>query len=164
MEIDVGILGGAVEGGIIGGHAAGAEGGDGVFVDDGGEVVVGEHRDFRYFVGGAEAVEEMDERQVALVAGGVGDEGEVVGFLAVVGTEQGAAGGAAGHDILVVAEDGESLGREGAGADVDGEREEFAGDLVEVGDHQQEPLRTGERGGEGAAQEAPVDGAGDAAL
>jgi len=115
-------------------------------------------------VGRAETIEEMDERDARAVAGGGGDEGEIVGFLSVVGAEEREAGGAAGHDIGVVAEDGEALGGDGAGGDVEGEREEFAGDLVEIGDHQQETLRARERGGEGAAEETAVDGTRDAAL
>ena len=164
LEIDVGILGGALDGGPVGGEGAGAEVGDGFFANDAADFVVGEQGDFGDLVGSAEAVEEMDERDARAVASGGGDEGEIVGFLAVVGAEEGAAGGAAGHDIGVVAEDGEALRGDGAGGDVEGEREEFAGDLVEVGDHQQEPLRARERGGERASEETAVDGAGDAAL
>ncbi len=106
----------------------------------------------------------MEHGQAALQRGGVGDEGEVLGLLRVVGAEQGAAGLAAGHDVAVVAEDGEALGGEGARGDVQRDGEEFAGPFVEVGQHEQEALRGGEGGGEGAAEQAAVDRAGHAAL
>ena len=150
--------------GAVGGEGAGAEGGEGGGVDQRAQGVVAERNDLRDLVRSAEAVEKVDDGQAALQGGGVGDEGEVLGFLGVVGAEQGAAGGAAGHHVLVVAEDGQALGGEGAGRDVEGEGQEFAGDLVEVGQHQQEALRRGERGGEGAAEQAAVDRAGDAAF
>ena len=47
---------------------------------------------------------------------------------------------------------------------MEGEREEFAGDLVEVGNHQQEALRGGERRRQRTAEEAAMDGAGDTGL
>jgi hypothetical protein len=164
LEVDVGILRGAVDLGAVGREGAAAEGGEGLLVDHGAEDVVGERADLGDLVRGAEAVEEVDDGQATLERGGVGDEGEVLGFLGVVGAEEGATGLAAGHDILVVAEDGEALGGEGAGGDVEGEGEEFAGDLVEIGHHQQEALRGGEGGGERAAEETAVDGAGHAAF
>jgi hypothetical protein len=58
-----------------------------------------------HFVGGAEAVEEVQEGDARLQGGGLGDQGEVHDFLDVVGAEHGPAGGAAGHDVGVVAED-----------------------------------------------------------
>ena len=83
----------------------------------------------------------MDERQPGAVARGMGDESEVVGFLAGVRAKQGATGGAAGHDILVIAENGQPLGGERAGAHVQGERQQFPRDLVKIRDHQQQALR-----------------------
>jgi hypothetical protein len=41
---------------------------------------------------------------------------------------------------------------------------QLARDLVHVGDHEQEPLRRGERGGEGAGLQGAVHGAGGAAF
>ena len=164
LEIDVGILRGATEGGVVGRHGPGAEGGEVRLVQHGTQVVVGEQRELGNLVGGAEAVEEVDEGHAGAVTGDVRHEGEVVGFLAGIAAQQGATGGAAGHDILVVAEDRESLGGECPRAHMDREGEEFARDLVEVGDHQQETLRGGKGGGQGASQQAAMDSAGDAAL
>ncbi len=62
--------------------------------------------------------------------------------------EHGEAGLAGAHDVAVVAEDAEGMGGDGAGGDVDDGRGELAGDLVHVGEHEQQALRGGEGGGE----------------
>jgi hypothetical protein len=85
------------------------------------------------------------------VARGVRDQGEVVRLLHRVAAQQGAAGGAAGHDVRVIAEDRQALGGERAGAHVQGQRQQFARDLVEIGNHQQQALR----GREGRRERAP---------
>ena len=45
LEVNVGVLRGAVESGVVGCHAAGAEGGEGFFVQQGAKVIVAENRD-----------------------------------------------------------------------------------------------------------------------
>ena len=115
-------------------------------------------------VRGPEAVEEMEEGNAGPQGGGVGDGGEIVRLLRGVGGQHGPAALAAGHDVGVVAENRQGVGGEGAGADMDDARREFAGDLVHVGDHQQEPLRGGESAGQHAALHHAVHGPGRAAL
>ena len=61
-----------------------------------------------------------------------------------------------GHHVLVVAEDGERLGGDGAGGHVEDGAGQFAGDLVHIGDHQQQALRGGEGGGQGAGLQRAV--------
>ena len=68
------------------------------------------------------------------------DEGEVVRFLHRGRRQQHHPRLAAGHDVGVVAEDRQRVRGHGAGRDVHAERRQFAGDLVEVGDHQQQAL------------------------
>ena len=53
-----------------------------------------------------------------LKRGGRADEGQVVGFLHGSRGEQGETGLADGHDVLVIAEDGEPLSSDGAGGHV----------------------------------------------
>ncbi len=97
--------------------------------------------------------------------GGLGDQGKVHDFLDVVGAEHGPAGGAAGHDVGVVAEDVESAwAADGAGRNMEDRGGQFAGDLVHVGDHQQQTLAGGKGGGQGAGLQGAVDGAGGAAF
>ena len=61
----------------------------------------------------------------------------------------------AGHHVAVIAENGERVRGNGAGGHVNDRRRELARDLVHVGDHQQQALRSGE----GGAQRARLDGA-----
>ena len=91
-------------------------------------------------MGGAEAVEEREERDFALERREVGDEREVVGLLDRRGGGHRVTGRAAAHHVGMVAEDRQRLGREGAGRNVEDGREHLAGDLVHVRNHQQQPL------------------------
>ena len=116
------------------------------------------------FVGGAEAVKEVHERNAGLEGGDLGDEGEIGNFLHGVGGKHGPSGGAAGHYIRMVAEDGERVRGQGAGGDMHGGRGEFTGDLEHVGDHEQEALRGGEGGSESTGLQCAVQRAGSAAL
>ena len=68
------------------------------------------------------------------------------------------------HDVLVVAEDGEGVGGKRPGGDVEDAGQQFAGDLVHVGEHQEEPLRGGEGRGQGAGDQRAVHRAGRARL
>ena len=162
MEINVGVLGRAPQGRPVGRHGARPESGDILLTDHGADGLVREQRELGHLVRSAEAVEKMDEGNARTVAGHVSDQRQVVRLLAGVAAEQRAAGGAAGHDVLVVAKNGQSLRRERPGADVQRERQQFARDLVKVGDHQQQTLRSREGCRQRAAQQSAVHGAGDA--
>ena len=164
LKINIGILRRAAQGRPVRRHGPGPKRRDVRLVDDGAQVVVRERGNLGHLVRGAEPVEEMDERHPGAVAGGMGDQREVVRFLSAVAAQQSAPRGPAGHHILVVAEDGKSLRRQGAGADMHRERQQFAGDLVEVGDHQQEPLRSREGRRQRPAEQTAVHGAGHPAL
>ena len=100
------------------------------------------------FVGGAETIEEVDEGDLAAQGGGLGHQRRVHHLLHRAGGEHGEARGAGGHHVGMVAEDGERLGRDGTGSHVNHRGGQLAGDLVHVGDHQQQPLGGGEGGGE----------------
>ena len=106
----------------------------------------------------------MHERNAGLESGDLGDEGEIGDFLHGIGGKHGPAGGAAGHDVGVVAEDGERVGGQGAGRDVHGGRGEFTGDLEHVGDHEQEALRGGKCGAESTSLQCAMKRAGRAAF
>ena len=111
-------------------------------------------------MGGAESVEERDERDLAFERGQVGDDRQVVGFLDAGGAGHGETGRAAGHHVGVVAEDRERLRSEGAGGHMEHGRQHFAGDLVHVRDHQQQALGGRVGGGQSAAGEGSVRSAG----
>jgi len=64
----------------------------------------------------------------------------------------------------VVAEDAEAVRGERAGADVEHAGQQFAGNLVHVGNHQQQALAGGVGGGEGTGLQRAVHGTGSTAL
>ncbi len=164
LEIDVGILRRAPQARAVGRHGAGAEVRYVRLVNDGAEHPVGKHRQLRNLVRRAEAVEEVDERHARPEAGGMRHQGKVVGLLRGVAADQRAAGGAAGHDVLVVAKDRQALRGKRARANVHRQRQQFSRYLVKVRDHQQQPLGGREGRGQGAAQQAPVHRPRSAAL
>lgn len=92
------------------------------------------------------------------------DGGEVVGFLHGIGGQHSEAGLAAGHDIGMIAENRKGVGSEATGGHVHTKRQQFAGDFVHIGDHEQEPLRGGEGRGQRAGLQHAMHGSGDAAL
>ena len=69
-----------------------------------------------------------------------------------------------GHHVGVVAEDRQRLRGQRAGRDVEHGRGQLAGDLVHVRDHQQQPLRGGERRRQRPALQRAVQRTGRAAL
>ena len=142
----------------------GAVGAHEVVVDHGAQVTGGQRLHLGHLVRGPEAVEEVQEGHARLERGRVGDQGEVHRLLHRAGRQHREAGGARGHHVAVVAEDGERLRGERAGGHVEDRRRQLAGDLVHVGDHQQEPLRRGEGRRQRSRRERPVQRARGPAL
>ena len=87
-------------------------------------------------VGGAEPIEEMEDRHAGLEGDQVGDRGKIGDLLNRAGADHGDAGLPDGVDVLVVAEDGQSAGGKRPSGDVKDRREQFADPLVDVRDHQ----------------------------
>ncbi len=164
LEEDIAVLVGAAGVRVLGVERVVAELLDGVHVEHVLEVLEVPHGDLLDLVAGAEAVEEVQERHLALDGGEVSDRREVHDLLDAALGEHGEAGLAAGHDVGVVAEDVERVGGNAAGRDVEHARELLAGDLVHVRDHEQQALgrRVGRRKGAGAKR--AVNGTGGAGL
>ena len=160
LEEDVGVLGGAPEAGTVRGEGPGAMVPDPVGAHHPLEVLLGEDLDLQDFVGGPEAVEEVEEGDPRLQRCGVGDGGQVHRLLHRAGGHQGEAGRPGGHHVAVVSEDREGLAGHGAGRHVEDRRRQLSRDLVHVGDHQEQALGGGEGGGEGAGGQRSVNGAG----
>ena len=99
----------------------------------------------------------MNERNSALDSGKVRYAAQVHDFLHGAGAEEGETGLAAGHDVGVVAEDGERVGRNGTRGHMEDAGEQFARDLIHVREHQQEALGCGIGGGESAGLQRAVD-------
>ena len=103
--------------------------------------VISQRDDFVDFVRGTETVEEMNKRHAAFQRRNVRDQREVLRFLNAAGAQHRAAGLAYGHDVRVVAEDGQRVSGNGTCRNVKHKRRELPGQLVQRWDHQQQPLR-----------------------
>ena len=86
----------------------------------------------------------------------MGDQGQVHAFLHRRGAEEGKTGLAAGHDVLVVTEDGQRVRSQGTGRNMEDAGKQFTGDLVHVGDHEQQALGSGVGAGQGAGGQHAV--------
>ena len=159
LEVDVRVLRGAHLMRMLGVERAGAEGLNLVPRHQGRDFVVIKGVDFLHLVAGAEAVEEMQEGNAGLQGAQVRDQAQIHGFLHTVGGQQRKAGLTAGHHVGMVAENGQRMRSQRTGADMEDAGQEFAGDLIHVGDHQQEALAGGEGGRERAGGQAAVHGA-----
>ena len=128
------------------------------------QILVIPHGDLLDLVAGAEAVEEVDEGNLALQRGQMRHGGEVHDLLHVALAQHGKAGLAAGHHVGVVAEDVQRLGGHGTGGDMEHGGQLLGCDLVHVGDHQQQALGSGIGGGQSAGAQRTVNRAGSAGL
>ena len=164
LEEGVGILGGAAQHGMVRREGAAAVGGDGFRVDQGIEVVVGQEFDLGDLMGGSKPIEEVEERHAAREGGRLGDAGEVVGLLDRVGGQQREPGLTARHDVGMIAEDRERVGRQGSGGHVHREAGQLPGDLVHGGDHQEQALRCREGRGQAPGLQGAMDGTDGAAF
>ena len=164
LEVNVTVLGGAAGDGGVRVQGALTELGKGLFRYHGLEFLFGKGFDLLDLVAGTETVEEVQERQAGLDGAQVSDGGQVLGFLDGTGGQHAETGLAAGHDVLVVTEDGEGVAGQGAGAHVEHGGQHFAGDLVHVGDHQEQTLGGGKGGSKSTSLEGTVHGTGGAGL
>ncbi|MNF79985.1 hypothetical protein D3C84_622160 [compost metagenome] len=116
--------------------------------------------DLVHLVGGAKAVEEVDEGHPALQGDAVGDQGQVLRLLHRAGGKHGKTCAARRHHVLMVAKNRQPLRRQRAGRHMEHRRGQFAGDLVHIRQHQHQPLTGGEGGGERPRLQGAVYSAG----
>ena len=126
---------------------------DQVLVDHGGEHLAIGQLDLRHLVAGPEPVEEVQERQSGAKGGGVRDRGQILCLLHGGRGQHRPTRLARSHHVAVIAEDRQGVGGDSPGGHVDHGGRELSGDLVHVGQHQQEPLGGGEGRGEGPCLE-----------
>lgn len=162
LEIDIRVLRRAADDRIVRIQRALAEFADRVPIDEFFVVFVVEDFDFLDFMGRTEAVEEIQERDPRLDGRHVGHAGQVHDFLYAARSEQGEPGLPGSHDVLMVAENVQRARRQGAGRYIEDARQQFAGNLIHIGNHEQQSLgrRIGRR--EGAGFEGAVHRAGRA--
>ena len=164
LEVDVGVLRRTAHRRMLGIESALAEIFDILLVDHLADLIHRNLVDLLDFVGRAEAVEEVEERNLGLERRGVGDHRHIVGFLNGVGAEHREAGLTAGHNVAVVTENAETLASERAGGNVEDRRSELTGDLVHVGDHEEQALRRRKGRRQRAGRQRTVHGTGGAAF
>ena len=168
LEVDVRVLRGALLMGMIGVQAALAERLDLVPIHqacDLSVVVLGiDCVDLLDLMAGAEAVEEVQERNGGLDCSQMGNQSHVGRFLNGVGGQHCEAGLTAGHDVGVVSEDVQRMIGQRASGNMEDGRHQFAGDLVHVRDHQQQALGCGEGGGHRTGGQGAVHSASRAGL
>ncbi len=148
LEIGIRVLGRAAHHRMIRVERPRTVGAYPVVVDKGANFIPMQGGDLVHLVGGAKAVEEVDEGHPALQGNAVGYQGQVLRLLHRAGGEHGKAGAARRHHILMVAKNRQPLRRQRAGSHMEYRRGQFTGDLVHVGQHQHQPLTGGEGGGE----------------
>ena len=159
LEIDVGILGRTARNGVFGVQSAGAELLQGVAVEQRRQRGFVDQFDLLDLVRGAETVEEVQERNAGLQRHEVRDAGEVHDLLHRRGGQHGKTRLAGRHHILMIAENRQRLCGQRTRRNVEHARQQFAGDLIHIGDHQQQTLRRGERRRQGTALQRTVYGA-----
>ena len=164
LEEDIAILMAAAHVGMLGIQSVLTELLHGVHVAHILQILVIPHGDLLDLVAGAEAVEEVDEGNLALQSGQMGHGRQIHDLLDVALAQHGKAGLAAGHHVGVVAEDVQRLGGHGTGGDMEHGGQLLGCDLVHVGDHQQQALGSGIGGGQSAGAQRTVNRAGSAGL
>ena len=158
LEIGIAVLRRALLDGVFGVERAALEIVDVLHVDERFHLVVVDDVDLGNLVRGAESVKEVQERHLRFERGEVRDEREVHNFLHGAGREHRKTRLAAGHNVLMVAENVQRMRRDRACGNVEHGREQFARDLIHIGDHEEEPLACGIGGGEGACGKGAVHG------
>ena len=112
----------------------------------------------------AKPVEEMQEWNARFECGRVGNQRKVLRFLHRVGAQHRPTRLPRRHHVRVIAKNRKPLRRQRTRRDVENRRRQFAGDLVHVGNHQQQSLRGSESGGKRTGLQRAVNRARRAAL
>ena len=164
LEVHVGVDVVAPVGGMLRVQGVAAELLQGLLVHQGAQVLIVQRLDPLHLVGGAEAVKAVHEGVLAADGGQVGHSAQVHGLLGRGGHQHGVAGGAAGHEVGVIAENGMVVAGHHPGGDVHDAGQELAAHGVHGGDHQHQALGGGEGRGQCAGLQGAVAGAGCAGL
>ena len=109
-------------------------------VDKRSEVFVLQHFNLLDFVRSTETVEEVDKRNTALDSSQVSYTGQVHNFLYRAFGQHGKTGLTGRHYVLVVTENTQCVRSQCTSRYVEHARQEFTGNFVHIGDHQQQSL------------------------
>ena len=121
------------------------------------QIFIGDRFDLVDFVRSAETVEEMHEGHAGFQRGILRNRGKVLCFLNVVRADHRQARLTAGHHVGMVAENRQSVRGNGTSGNMNDERGQFAGDFVQVRNHQQQALRRRKGRGQRACLQCAVN-------
>ena len=164
LEEDIGVDRGAPGGGVLRIHAVFPEGTQLVVIHQLSQIVIIQSVNFLHLVGGAEAVEEVQEGVAGLDGGQMCHSAQVHGLLRRGGRQHGKTDHPAAHHVGVIAENAQSMGGYRTGRDVEHTGEKFTRDFIHGRDHQQKTLRRGIGGGQGTGLQRAVTSSGRAGL
>ena len=157
LEEDIAVLCLAAENRVLRIQSVSSELVYGIPVEHLAEILVVPYFDLLNLMRGTEAVEEVQERNLAVDSGKVSHSAEVHNFLRAVGAQHCITGLAACIDVGMVTEDVQSVGSNAASRNVDNARQQLAGHLVHVRDHQEQALRSGVGGGKSTSRQRTVN-------
>ena len=164
LEIDIRVLRRALLMRMLGVESPGAEFLDGIPIDHGSEIFIIQHFDLGNFVGGSEAIEEVDERNFCFERGKVRNRSHVHNFLHGVAADHGKASLARSHNVRMIAKNAQRVSSQRSCGDVEHAGQKLAGNFVHVGDHEQQALRSREGGSECAGSQRTMHRTGSASL
>ena len=164
LEENVGVHGGAAGGGVLRVQRVAAERPQCIHIHQRAQPLVVQRLDLLDLVAGAEAVKEVQERHPTVDGAQMCHRAQIHDLLRGGGRQHGKPGAAHAHHVAVVAEDGQGVGGQGAGGNMEYARQHFTGDLIHIGDHQQQALGRGVCGGQRAGLQGAVHRTGGAAL
>ena len=164
LEEDVVVLAAVADGGVLGVERPVAELLQLLPVHKPAQILIIQHVDLLDLVAGAEAVEEVLYGDVPLDGAQMRHGAEIHALLHARGGKLGPAGLAAGHHVLMVAEDGNGRGGDGARGHVHHGGQQQARNAVHGRDHQHKPLGGGVGGAEGPGLQRTLHGGAGAGL
>ena len=128
------------------------------------QIIIVHNFDFLNLMRGTETVEEVNERHTAFNSHEMGYSSQVHNFLYAGLTEHSTAGLTGSHNVLMVTEDIQGVCGQRAGGYMEYARQQFAGYLVEIRNHQQETLRCSICGGQRTSLQGTVYGTSSTSL
>ena len=164
LEVHVGVDVVAAVGGMLRVQGMTAEVLQGLVVHQTPQVLIVQRLDALHLVRRAETVEAVHERVLGADGGQMGNGAQVHGLLGGGGHQHAVAGGPAGHEVGVIAEDGVVVGSHHAGGDVHNAGKELAAHGIHGGDHQHQALGGRKGGGQCAGLQGAVARTGGACL
>ena len=148
LEIDIGIIHHRAHPGILRIQGIGTEAGQSVIIHHLGKITVFQGLHLLDLMAGAESVKEVQKRNAGLDGGQMRHAGQIHNLLHAARIEDGKAGLTAVHYIGMIAKNGEGVGADGTGCNMQHTGQTLAGNTVHRGDHQHEALRGGKAGGQ----------------